>query len=120
MHFTFYSGESMSPEAIRAADPAAAFIARGWIAVNAGELPDEFVPLVGDELWGIVVETSAPPAGGPVEVTLDDGRAVEASLADPLLAGDPKVVLANARYWELPPAYVATLKAIIEPGLAEE
>jgi hypothetical protein len=31
----------------------------------------------------------------------------------PLLDGDPEAVLAAARYWELPPAYVARLAAAV-------
>ena len=106
----FYSGEAMEPTAIRQADPTARFVARGAVARAGADLPGRFAGHIGDQVWGIAVEVDGAAAGAPtLDVTLDDGRIVSASLAEPLLAGDPAAVLANARYWELPPAHVALL-----------
>lgn len=111
----FYSGEAMEPATIRRADPTARFVARGAVARGGAALPDRFAGHVGDRIWGIAVEVDDGAATGePVlDVTLDDGRMLTATLAEPLLAGDPAAVLANARYWELPPAHVALLAAAL-------
>ena len=116
----FYSGAAMSPEAIRAADPDARFIARAHVTINRGEAPDHFAAVDGGEIWGIAVETSKPGQPAEVELTTDDGRVLHGQLAEPILDGDPTQVLANARYWELPPTYVAALRDIIEHGVDEE
>lgn len=109
----FYSGEAMDPTTVRRADPTARFVARGAVAREGVDLPGRFAGHVGERVWGIAVEVRAdgdgPTAEPTLDVTLDDGRMLGASLAEPLLAGDPATVLANARYWELPPAYVALL-----------
>jgi hypothetical protein len=55
-----------------------------------------------------------------VTITLDNGSPITGALAEPLLNGNDKAVLANARYWELPPAYVACLRSVVERGLDEE
>ena len=110
----FYSGGSMEPTAIRRADPTARFLARGAVARPGADLPERFASHVDDQVWGIVVEVDGDAADAPTfDVTLDDGRTVSASLAEPLLAGDPAAVLANARYWELPPSHVALLTAAL-------
>ena len=111
----FYSGEAMQPAIIRRADPTARFLARGAVARAGAALPERFAGRVGDQVWGIAVEVdgAATAADQPLDVTLDDGRMLTASLAEPLLAGEPAAVLANARYWELPPAHVALLAAAL-------
>ena len=116
----FYSGELMSPEAIRAADPEARFIARGKVTINPGEAPDVFADALDEEVWGIAVETSAQTEPAEVTITLDNGSSLIGALAEPLLNGNDKAVLANARYWELPPAYIACLRSVVERGLDEE
>lgn len=108
----FYSGERMEPTAIRQADPTARLVARGAVARDGADLPGRFAGAVGERVWGIAVEVagaSPDPRGALLDVTLDDGRMLTAALAEPLLGGDPAAVLGNARYWELPPAYVASL-----------
>jgi len=110
----------MSPEAIRAADPDARFIARAHVTINRGEAPDQFAAVDGGAIWGIAVETSLVGQLAVVELTTDDGRVLEGQLAEPILDGDPALILANARYWELPPTYVAALRDIIEQGVDEE
>ena len=111
----FYSGAAMTPAAIRRADLAARFVARGAVDRAGALLPDRFAGHVGDRVWGIAVEVDGEDAtsGPALDVTLDDGRMLTATLAEPLLAGDPAAVLANARYWELPPAHVALLAAAL-------
>lgn len=112
----FYSGEAMEPATIRRADPTARFVARGAVPRAGVALPERFAGHVGDRVWGIAVEVQADeaaPEEPSLDVTLDDGRMLTAALAEPLLTGDPAAVLANARYWELPPAYVALLAAAL-------
>jgi hypothetical protein len=113
----FYSGEKMRPEAIRAADPNARFKGRARTAINSGEEPDQFATVLDGEIWGIAVETSAPCESVEIEITLEDGQTIDALLAEPVLGGNPTQVLANARYWELPPDFVARLRSIVEAGL---
>ncbi len=109
----------MEPIAIRAAFPAAMFIARGWVPPDSSISP-QFVAAAGDQIWGIAVGLGEEVDGDRVTVTLDDGRTVEAVLAEALLGGDPKTVLANARYWELPPEFVTRLHGVVNPGVAED
>ena len=120
----FYSGEAMQPATIRRADPTARFVARGAIARAGSSLPDRFAGHVGDQVWGIAVEVDAQAGcdassddassdDASLDITFDDGRMLTATLAEPLLDGDPAAVLANARYWELPPAFVTLLAAAL-------
>jgi len=111
----FYSGAAMTPAAIRRADPSARFVARGAADRAGAELPSRFAGHVGERVWGIAVEVDGDAATGEpaLDVTLDDGRILTATLAELLLAGEPSAVLANARYWELPPAHVALLAAAL-------
>ena len=115
----FYSGELMEPIGIRAAFPAAMFIARGWVSPDSSLSP-HFANAVDDRVWGIAVGLGEEVDGDLVQVTLDDGRVIEAVLAEALLDGDPKTVLANARYWESPPDFVTRLHAVVNPGVPEE
>ena len=115
----FFSGEQMEPIGIRASFPAAMFIARGWVSPDSSLSPI-FANSVEDQVWGIAVGLGEDVDGDLVAVTLDDGRQIEAVLAEGLLEGDPKVVLANARYWESHPAFVSRLHAAVNPGLPEE
>ena len=75
-------------------------------------LPDLFASVVGDMVWGIAVETGAEIGGEVIMATADDDRRLRVVLAEPLLGGDPATVLANARYWELPPAFVNAFQAV--------
>jgi hypothetical protein len=113
----FYSGEHMSPESIRASDASARFRGRASVVLNPGEAPDLFADVLADKIWGILIETNATGEGTEVEVTDETGQILEALLAEPMLGGDAAKVLANARYWELPPEYVARLRSIVEAGL---
>jgi hypothetical protein len=116
----FYSGALMSPEAIRAAYPLARFIARASIAATDEDVPARFAPIIGDRIWGIAVEVGVELTGTTIAATADDGRTLRVVLAEPPLGGDPATVLANARYWELPPAFVRALHSVIQPGQEEE
>jgi hypothetical protein len=116
----FYSGDLMRPEAIRDAFPNALFIARASVPVSAGPVAERFAAVVGDEVWGIAVETGAKSGGTEIQVVTDDGRQLPVVLAEPLLGGNPVQVLANARYWELPPDYVNAISAVVPIGGDEE
>jgi hypothetical protein len=110
----------MSPEAIRAAYPDARFVARASVPVDDAAIAKPFDSVVGDEVWGIAVDLKTELAGDAVMATADDGRSLRVVLIEPLLGGDPATVLANARYWELPPAFVKTLQAVVQPGQGED
>ena len=116
----FYSGELMSPEAIRAAYPEARFIARASVPAAGASIAAPFDAIVGDQIWGIAVDLKTELVGDEITATADDGRSLRVVLIEPLLGGDPATVLANARYWELPPAFVATLRSVVPPGPGEE
>ncbi|MBA3450757.1 MAG: hypothetical protein H0T18_06055 [Chloroflexia bacterium] len=107
MHL-FVSGAEMQPERVRATWPEARFVARGRLqprplgAVMAPAGPQY-------ETWGIVLENpDAPVAGETRGAVTDDGRTFAVVVVAPD-DGDPAAVLAAARYWELPPAYVRRL-----------
>ena len=116
----FYSGELMSPEAIRAAHPGARFIARASIFAAVEPIAERFAPVIDQTVWGIAVDVGADLRGETILATADDGRSLRVVMAEPLLSGDPVTVLANARYWELPPAFVAALQSVVQPGQDEE
>jgi hypothetical protein len=116
----FYSGALMSPEAIRAAYPLARFIARASISAKDEDVPERFAPVIGERIWGIAVEVGVELPGDVIAATADDGRSLRVVLAESPLSGDPVTVLANARYWELPPAFVRSLQSVIQPGQDEE
>jgi hypothetical protein len=89
----------------------ARFVARARL------LPPDDGPSEG--IWGILLEVSADRAGSHPDavrsVVADDGRAYDA-WAEEGPGGDPAAVLAAARYWELPPAYVHALPGWSDPG----
>jgi hypothetical protein len=61
------------------------------------------------ETWGIIVELAEEPVSGEAHGAVsDDGRAFEV-IAPAADDADAAAVLAAARYWELPPAYVRRL-----------
>jgi hypothetical protein len=107
----FLSGSEMQPERVRVAWPEARFLARarleprplGALAAPSGA---EY------ERWGILIEAPSAEATGESHATrTDDGRLFAAVVLPPDDA-DPAAVLAAARYWELPPAYVRKLARI--------
>jgi hypothetical protein len=116
----FYSGELMSPEAIRAAYPNARFVARASVPAAGAAIAKPFDSVVGDQVWGIAVDLGTELGGDEVMATADDERSLRVVLIEPLLGGDPATVLANARYWELPPAFVRSLRSVVQPGQDEE
>ena len=105
--YRFLSGAEMDPAAVLAAEPAARFVARARLGTGTASDDVYYV-------WGILIRVPAGGFGVDVgeerEVTTDDGRSFAAAVDG---AGRPRggaaAVLAAARYWELPPAYVRRL-----------
>lgn len=112
----FLCGADMDPTAVRAAYPGARFVARARLATEPGG--DDPAP---EEIWGILLRL--PPGDDPDQaaaeergVVADDGRRLRAvAVGGGQSAGDPAAVLAAARFWELPPAYIRRLVGS-EPG----
>ncbi|MCC6313700.1 MAG: hypothetical protein IT337_06780 [Thermomicrobiales bacterium] len=101
--YRFLSGANMDPTAARAAYPGSRFVARAVSGEGAARV------------WGILLAidpAQVDPALPECAVTAD-GR-VYAAFADDAPTGDPRAVLAAARYWELPPDYVRALAAQAE------
>ena len=108
--YLFIYGAEMQPERVRAAWPEARFVARAHLQPRP---LGAVVPPSGAryEAWGILVETPDAPAQGDIrQVVTDDERVFPAVVLAPDDA-DAAAVLAAARYWELPPAYVRRLMA---------
>jgi hypothetical protein len=98
----------MQPERVRGAWPEARFLARGRLQARP---LGAVVPPAGAryQTWGIIIETADAPAIGDARSALtDDGRDFTVTVPPPDDA-DPSAVLAAARYWELPSAYVGRL-----------
>ena len=106
--YLFLSGAEMEPERVRRAWPEARFMARahlqprplGAVAAPAGTRY---------ETWGIITETPDGSATGDGRGAVADDGSVFAVIVPPPDDADPAAVLAAARYWELPPAYVRRL-----------
>ena len=106
--YLFLSGAEMQPERVRAAWPAARFVARARLQPrpSGAAMP---AAATAYETWGILIELPATDVAGEERgVVTDDGRAVSA-IAPPPEDGDAAALLAAARYWELPPPYVRRL-----------
>lgn len=107
--YRFLSGAAMEPRAILIGYPGARFVARARLP--AGGAGTAGAP-AGD-IWGIVIRLASPDpdgAGDEREVTTDDGRVLVTAVSDGgRPPGDAAAVLAAAKYWELPPAYVKSL-----------
>ena len=103
--FLFLCGADMDPTLVRTTHPGARFVARAKLSAGDGT--------VADEVWGILLRVSALPAADEErDVVTDDGRRFQAvAVGGGRPTGDPAAVLAAARYWELPPAYVRRLPA---------
>lgn len=101
----FLHGADMTPGAIRRAWPGARFVARARMAAPPG----------GADTWGILIAVpDAAGTGAPVTATTDDGRSITAHPAlQEARTADPAADVAAARYWELPPAYVARLAELV-------
>ncbi len=104
----------MHPTAIRGRWPAARFegIASGpgFLTQGIGLPPFAFGPRV----WGILIDTGEPQRGMAVPIARRDGAEAAAMLVgDPYEVGSLAVVLAEARYWELPRDYRDAIEAVI-------
>jgi hypothetical protein len=110
--YLFLSGAETEPTALRSRYPDARFVARASISSGVAIAP-AFGEAVDGEIWGILIET-ANGSGETATAVADDGRTFSASLPNlPLLDGEPEAVLATARYWELPPAFIGQLKVAL-------
>jgi hypothetical protein len=106
--YLFLSGAEMQPERVRADWPEAQFVARGRLQPRpAGAV----IPPTGSqfETWGIVIETPEVPVAGETRGALTDDKRSFAVVVPAADDADAAAVLAAARYWELPPAYVRRL-----------
>lgn len=104
--YVFLSGAEMQPERVRAAWPESRFVARGRLEPRRGEA----APIgAQDETWGIIVEIPQAVTAGDERQAVSDAGQAFAVIALPPDDGDGAAVLAAARYWELPPAYVRHL-----------
>jgi hypothetical protein len=106
--FLFLRGAEMQPERVRARWPEARFVARGRLQpqpLGAVAAPRG----VQYETWGIVIETPEEKIAGEARGALTDDERDLAVTVPEADDGDPAAVLAAARYWELPPAFVRRL-----------
>jgi hypothetical protein len=109
--YVFLSGAEMQPERVRDTWLQASFVARGRLEprpIGAVVAP------VGTqyETWGIIVEIPQGEIPGEErQAVSDDGRSFTV-VALPPDDGDGAAMLAAARYWELPPAYVRRLAQV--------
>ncbi len=102
--FRFVCGAGMAPGVVLAAWPGARFVARAWVPGADGA-----------PVWGILLAGAGDAGDAPsATATTDDGREFEAAASSLVPEGDAAAVLAAARYWELPPAYVRTLAGWVE------
>src|SRR5215213_10730430 len=116
--YLFLSGSEMQPEWVRDAWPEARFVARGRLEPRP---LGAVMPPVGAryETWGIVLETPDAPATGDARSAVTDDSRVFAVIFPPPDNTDPAAVLAAARYWELPPAYVRRLAVVANAPVEE-
>jgi hypothetical protein len=105
--YRFLCGAGMDPSLVRGALPGASFVARAYMP---GGGPG------GADRWGILLDAPAVNLAGleSRDVVTDDGRRFQA-WAETSPGGRAEEILAAARYWELPPAYVKTLEGFVEP-----
>ena len=106
--YLFLCGADMEPTLARTTYPGARFVARAKLSAGGGT--------AADEVWGILLRVPVLPATDAADeerdVVTDDGRRFQAvAVGGGRPTGDPAAVLAAARYWELPPAYVRRLPA---------
>lgn len=118
MSLRFLARADMWPSQINAAHPGAQFVARARVSAGQAPVAGYFAQSVTGDIWGLLISIASPGSEDrAVTVTTDDGRQFSASLADSdLLDGDPVAVLAAARYWELPPQFIAQLKQALQAG----
>lgn len=116
--YQFLSHADMWPSQINAGYQGAQFVARAHVPAREVPVAAYFSRSVTDDVWGLLISAEhAGPMDRMVTVTTDDGREFSAGIATgELLAGDPQSVLATARYWELPPRYIAQLKSALQDG----
>ena len=109
MSIVFLCGVDMNPQSIRSRPELASARFIGIGSIEARSFPEFATPL--DRIWGIVLESAGQPAGSPVTILSRDGSVVEGLL----ISGKTDIavldlVIAEARYWELPVAWWQSLK----------
>jgi len=114
--YLFLTGSDMDPTEVLQTYPGARFVARAFTEVHAGEISPTFAKLVAGpgvgDVWGILLRIPGPAPENQRRhtVTTDDGRSFDAACdGDHMVSGESHLVLAAARYWELPPGYVGRL-----------
>jgi hypothetical protein len=104
----FRYGTDMDPLFVLGETPGARFVARARLAGDADGTAGE----AAGDVWGILLIQPEPAtAVRTADVVTDDGRRTQATVVttDAALA-DRDGVIAQARYWELSPAYIARLR----------
>lgn len=99
--YRFLCGADMAPNQVHAAYPGATFVARARLDDPADRA-----------IWGILLRIDPPTSaeGDTVRVVTDDGRPFAAlAPGGTTPSGETAAIVAEARYWELPPSYVARL-----------
>lgn len=118
--FLFLSGGDMHPTEVIASHAGAQFVARARLEEQGESRPVQGSEDV-TEIWGILVRVPEPEGGPPepeCRVVTDEGRTFAARVVTPTgAAAEPAATLAAARYWELPPSYVSSLRRAT--GLAD-
>lgn len=111
----FLSRSDIWPSQIHSAYPNARFVARARTDARAVEIAEPFRSHVGPDIWGLLIDVGNPSdTATSRKVFTDDGRSLEVKIADgAMLDGNPADVLAAARYWELPPAFIDQMKAAL-------
>lgn len=104
MATVFVCGADMEPGLIRARDGFGAARFTGVGSIAAADFPAFSV--AGDRIWGLVIEGAGVLENEVVEIARRDGTVITGVLGT--LAEDVtnrEAVVAQARYWELPPSY---------------
>ena len=107
-HYRFRCDDQMWPSQINATWPGAQFVARGSIAADGAAT----VVTNSDPVWGILLEVPGESNGAVLRRSKPTmvGRS-RPMVSSPALDGDLEALLAVARYWELPPVFIASSQA---------
>ncbi len=122
----FRYGVDMSPEQILAETPGARFVARArlvpdWASASpacstlAANGPADLARELDGDVWGILlIQPEEPEASCAADVITDAGHRTHATvLTAPAALSDREAMIAQARYWELSPAYIRRLGLLV-------